>query len=145
MTETIKVLSVRQPWAYLICAGFKNIENRTWKTDYRGRLYIHAGKSFDWNALNYLEWNHLIPYEYYRLVHIYFGIKDRRIVRHQEDFGAIIGSVDLTGCIQNSRSIWAQSGLFHWELHDPLELSPIPLKGQLGIFEVKYEILQVNP
>jgi len=26
-----KAISVRQPWAYLICAGIKDIENRTWK------------------------------------------------------------------------------------------------------------------
>ena len=136
----IKVISIRQPWAWLICSGFKNIENRSWRTNYRGRLYIHAGKSFDWDALDYLD--QYLPYEYYRLVHIYFGIRERRIVRHQEEFGAIVGYADLTDCIQNSRSIWAQRGLFHWELHDPLELAPIPLKGQLGIFEVDRGILE---
>lgn len=40
--ETKKCLSVRNPWGYLICAGLKDVENRTWKTDYRGELYIHA-------------------------------------------------------------------------------------------------------
>ena len=49
----IKVLSVRQPWAWLICAGFKDVENRSWKTSYQGRLYIHAGKSFDWDAIGF--------------------------------------------------------------------------------------------
>ena len=24
-------ISVKQPWAYLLCAGAKDIENRTWK------------------------------------------------------------------------------------------------------------------
>jgi hypothetical protein len=37
-----KVLSVQQPYATLICAGVKKVENRTWKTDYRGKLLIHA-------------------------------------------------------------------------------------------------------
>ena len=36
------VLSVKQPYATLICAGIKTVENRTWKTDYRGKLLIHA-------------------------------------------------------------------------------------------------------
>lgn len=27
----MKVLSVKQPWAYLLCSGIKDIENRTWK------------------------------------------------------------------------------------------------------------------
>jgi hypothetical protein len=37
-----KTLSVKQPYAAFICAGVKTVENRTWKTDYRGRLLIHA-------------------------------------------------------------------------------------------------------
>jgi len=37
-----KVLSIRQPYASLICYGIKKAENRTWKTDYRGKLLIHA-------------------------------------------------------------------------------------------------------
>jgi hypothetical protein len=45
---TYKTLSVKQPYATLICAGVKTVENRTWKTDYRGRLLIHA--SGDHNA-----------------------------------------------------------------------------------------------
>jgi len=136
----IKVLSIRQPWAWLICSGYKDIENRSWRTNYRGQLYIHAGKSFDWDALDYLKGYFLN--EYYVSVCVYFGIKGRMNIRHHEDFGAIVGSVNLTDCIQNSRSIWAQRGLFHWELHDPLELAPIPLKGQLGIFEVDRGILE---
>ena len=42
----MKVLSVKQPWAYLICSGIKDIENRTWKCPqkYIGqRVLIHAG------------------------------------------------------------------------------------------------------
>ncbi|MDR2553726.1 MAG: ASCH domain-containing protein [Treponema sp.] len=44
----MKVLSVRQPYAALICAGVKKVENRTWTTAYRGRLLIHAsGKALE--------------------------------------------------------------------------------------------------
>ena len=42
--KTITVLSVRQPWAWLLCENLKDVENRNWKTNYRGTLYIHAGK-----------------------------------------------------------------------------------------------------
>jgi hypothetical protein len=50
-----KVLSVQQPYATLICAGVKTVENRTWKTDYRGKLLIHAsGASFAYPDFNYL-------------------------------------------------------------------------------------------
>ena len=39
----MKVLSVQQPWASLICAGIKDVENRTWKAaKVPGRILIHA-------------------------------------------------------------------------------------------------------
>lgn len=34
-----------QPWATLVVMGLKTIETRTWATDYRGPLFIHASKS----------------------------------------------------------------------------------------------------
>lgn len=40
----MKVLSLWQPWATLIAAGSKHIETRSWSTNYRGRLAIHAAK-----------------------------------------------------------------------------------------------------
>ncbi len=27
----MKALSIKQPWAWLICAGYKDIENRSWR------------------------------------------------------------------------------------------------------------------
>ena len=39
-----KALTIKQPYASLIVEGIKDIENRTWKTNYRGRILIHAGK-----------------------------------------------------------------------------------------------------
>lgn len=39
-----RALTVSQPFAWLIAAGYKPIENRTWPTRYRGPVYIHAGR-----------------------------------------------------------------------------------------------------
>ncbi len=39
------ILSIRQPWAWLIVNGYKDIENRTWSTRFRGKVLIHAGKN----------------------------------------------------------------------------------------------------
>jgi len=45
----MKVLSVKQPFAAMLCAGLKDVENRTWTTDFRGRLLIHAsGDAYAW-------------------------------------------------------------------------------------------------
>ena len=38
----MKVLSIIEPWATLIKEKKKVIETRSWKTSYRGELYIHA-------------------------------------------------------------------------------------------------------
>jgi hypothetical protein len=52
--EAMKTLSVKQPYATLICAGIKRVENRTWTTDYRGRFLIHASGNhnsfYEYNA-----------------------------------------------------------------------------------------------
>ena len=41
----MKVLSIKEPYASLIKEKVKLIETRSWKTKYRGCLYIHASKS----------------------------------------------------------------------------------------------------
>lgn len=41
---SVPALSVRQPWAWWLFHG-KNVENRSWRTEYRGLLLIHASKA----------------------------------------------------------------------------------------------------
>ena len=43
----MKVITVKQPYASLIAEGYKEYEFRTWKSSYRGELYIHAGLGVD--------------------------------------------------------------------------------------------------
>ena len=38
----MKVLSIKEPFASLIKNEIKHIETRSWKTNYRGEIYIHA-------------------------------------------------------------------------------------------------------
>lgn len=47
----MKVLTIKQPYASLIAFGIKRYEFRTWKTNYRGDILIHAGKSMDEPAM----------------------------------------------------------------------------------------------
>ena len=42
----VKVLTVKQPWASLIVHGIKDIENRSWKTNFRGRVLIWQLENF---------------------------------------------------------------------------------------------------
>ena len=47
----MKVITIKEPWATLIADGHKHYEFRTWKTNYRGKILIHAGKSIDKKAM----------------------------------------------------------------------------------------------
>src|SRR2546427_534687 len=44
--DRVKALTLTAPWAHLIAAGAKRIETRSWRTDYRGQLAIHAAVGF---------------------------------------------------------------------------------------------------
>ena len=55
----MKVISLKQPFASLIAEGYKEYEFRTWKTSYRGEIYIHAGLSIDKEAMKRFEYLNL--------------------------------------------------------------------------------------
>lgn len=47
----MKILTIKQPWASLIANNIKLYEFRTWKTNYRGPVLIHAGATIDKDAM----------------------------------------------------------------------------------------------
>ena len=47
----MKVITIKQPWATLIAEGIKKYEFRSWKTNYRGDILIHAGAGIDASAM----------------------------------------------------------------------------------------------
>ena len=49
----VKALSVSRPWASMFALG-KDVENRSWGTAHRGLLVIHAAKSFDVAAKDFV-------------------------------------------------------------------------------------------
>ncbi len=145
--KTITVLSVRQPWAWLICEGLKDVENRNWKTNYRGTLYIHAGKLFDWDALVWQSYS-MDKYTAVQKFRRHFGInfdKSRfRITEHEDEFGAIVGRVDLIDC-GRSQSVWAQQDVkYHWTVRHGQHIVPIPMRGQLGLFRIQNPGIEVE-
>ena len=109
----MKCLSIQQPWAGLIVAGIKDIENRTWATRYRGPLLVHAGKTL---SSEYARYKHLIPASLRRC-------------------GGILGQVELAECVQEHASRWFL-GPFGFVLRSPRTIHFRPLRGKLGLFEV---------
>ncbi|BBL75475.1 DUF488 family protein [Methylomagnum ishizawai] len=120
-----KCLSIRQPWAWAILHGGKDIENRSWKTDYRGPVLIHAAKT-------------LTQAEYTGAC-LDIGIMAPRldVPRHEDlERGGIVGAARIVDCVDRSESPWFGGG-FGFVLADPRPLPFLPLTGRLGLFEVR--------
>jgi len=123
----MKVIVIRQPWAWLIVNGFKDIENRSWATHYRGPLLIQASARRPTKR----EMEDFREYA-----------QQRRVKLPEEfDLGAIVGWVQLDDCVRESRSRWFQ-GPVGWVLSQPKKLPSIPLKGRLGLFDPPRQILK---
>ena len=136
-------LSVKQPWAYLLCTGIKNIENRTWKLPEKfigKRVLIHASgkpamRGFYGVPFPDEFWNNLSDKGKDKLA----GDIDVR--------SAIIGSVRFVDCVINHESIWAEKcdplysdktggiieATYNWVVADPILFDKpiLNIKGKL--------------
>ena len=129
-TETgrpMKALSIRQPWAWLIANGHKNIENRDWRylPKIRGPIAIHAAKGCTRD-------------EYEDAVHFARTI-DRSIVvppLKELERGGIVATCNFSGCVTESIDPWfvGRVGLI---LEDVEPVAFMECKGQLGFFDVE--------
>lgn len=128
----MKVLSLTEPCATLIKEKKKMIETRSWKTSYRGELYIHASAT-------------KIPKEWR---------EDKEFMALVEDiplnYGYIICKCNLVDCIKMTNEYVEkikkenyqeyicgkyQEGRYAWILEDIEILDyPIKVKGHLGIW-----------
>lgn len=95
----MKALSIKQPWASLIAHGIKDIENRTWRTHFRGKIYIHASGVPSGRITQLLTELQL---------DVCFEETDFRFLDTTLIKSAIIGEVDIIDCIINHESIWAE-------------------------------------
>lgn len=136
----MKTLSIRQPWATAICCGLKDVENRTWSTDYRGRVLIHTGVSkFSEKKLQ------MLP------PHLFAEICTAQmcgLMPELEDlpYGAIIGYATLVECTEEvTGSMWEDDACVRWVFEDAyLFDEPIMnVKGQLNLYETP-EITEEN-
>jgi hypothetical protein len=122
----MKALTVRQPWASLILFGGKDIENREWRTDLRGRIAIHS-------SARMAQADMVAACDFLRQRASRFSAEKFQ----QEEFplGAILGTVELVDCVQASKSAWFV-GRFGLVLRDPRPLVvPVFCKGALGFWD----------
>lgn len=127
----MKVISLTEPFATLIKEKKKKIETRSWKTSYRGELYIHASST-------------RVPKEWKENKEL------MNLVQEELTFGKIICKCNLVDCIEMTEE-WIdklkkeqpeeyvcgiyEKGRYAWVLEkiEPLE-EPITVKGHLGIW-----------
>lgn len=123
----MKVLTIKEPWATLIIDGYKKYEFRSWKTNYRGKLLIHAGKSLE-----------KAQYEKF---------KDYNL---KCSCGEIIGEAILSDCIlvsddfdkklkQIDNIVYGNGGhvqKYAWKLENIVKYdNPIKINGKLGLWD----------
>jgi len=150
----MKAITLTQPWATLVAIGAKKIETRSWRTDYRGPLAIHAakGKYNDEYLLQKIE-------PFYSALHA-AGI----VSRLQMPLGGVVAVCELVGVIptahfRESSPVYRRTGpdgryyryeltkdemqfgdytpgRYAWLLADVQALAvPVPAKGALGLWE----------
>ena len=124
-TDTSYALTIRAPWAASIFLLGKDVENRFWRTKYRGRLFIHAGcrKNPKPSAIDAISV-------------IVGGERLAAAMTHELWLtrGAIIGSVQLVDYVKDGDSRWADQDAWHWLLADPQPMTPIPMPGRLMLW-----------
>ena len=114
----MKILSIRQPWAYLIANGHKDIENRTWPTRYRGPFLIHASLALDRD-----------------------GCRKNKLRPEDLDTGGIVGMAEIVDCVtaHPSKSF---KGPYGFVLRRPRPLPFVRWTGALGLREAPPRLLR---
>lgn len=124
------VLSLTQPWASaLFIPGLKSIETRSWKTSYRGRLYIHAAKGFPRAAREFAT-------EEAEAGRIPRTLPFASIIGHL-DLADVQRTDDLIAHVSATERRWGDyaPGRYGWlTCNATLLPAPIPAKGSLGLW-----------
>lgn len=125
----MRILTVRQPWAWAIIHGGKDVENRSRNIagSYRGPVAIHAAAT----TIAAFDGRHPDLWPFDLTKHVFgsiIGVVDLVDVHHDDGPGPYDGP---NGCCS---SPWHEDGVWHLVLANPRPLAePIPYRGALGL------------
>lgn len=120
---SLPALSVRQPYAWLIVNGIKDVENRSWQTHKRGLVLIHASMSHEFLNSEVAEKCE--------------ALAGRRIPTGY-DIGGIVGVAEIVDCVRKHPSKWKERGSWGWVLANARPLPFRECKGAVGFFYPKW-------
>lgn len=134
--EPMRALTVRQPWAWLIAAGLKDIENRDWKLPAAAigiEIALHASKAVDRGEV----------------ADVFADLRrTKRVPRPpritladlEAQAGCILGLVTFSGATEHSDSPWFV-GRYGWQIASVRQFAkPIPARGALGFWTLGAEL-----
>jgi len=113
----VKILSIRQPWAYLITQGSKDIENRSWSTKYRGPFLVHASLTVDREGCLKHRWDPA-----------------------KRESGGVVGIADIVDCVTEHPSKWFE-GPYGFVLKNRRALPFVKWRGGLGLRDAPKRLL----
>lgn len=124
-------ISIQQPYAGLVAAGLVDVHNRSWRTDYRGPILIHASRKVDACAA----------------MAVRCGYHPRSLIAapeiapfgHELEMraGGIVGVADLVDIVEHHPSPWFE-GPFGWVFANARPLPFLPHVGQVRPFTALY-------
>lgn len=136
----MKALTLTQPWATLVATGDKRFETRSWSTDYRGPLAIHAAKSLPEYARDFIDHTPAVVTMLRRAGYEYFDT--------DLPFGCVVATCQIVGCVSTDSSTFRMPpgkdrilgnfapGRFAWILEDVSRVDPpVPARGSLGLWD----------
>lgn len=131
----IPALSIRQPWAWLIIHGHKDIENRDWSTPFRGQLLVHAGLT--------------MTRDYYDQITEELGnagMLPASGFPSYEDLprGGLVGWNHIFDCVKQILLNWKQQGTFGFVLRDSRPVTLVTWRGRLQFFNVPEHVLEAH-
>lgn len=138
-----KALTVKNPWAWLIAQGIKDIENRTWRTNFRGRVLIHAAAQMDHR---HREMSLLFSREQWHELSV---PNSDKMISGTFPMSEILCSVEIVDCVMDHPSVWAESGkteegkqIWNWVLANPQpepNFAGLKIKGALSFWDFTQE------
>jgi hypothetical protein len=131
----MKALTLTEPWASLMMLGEKNVETRSWRTDYRGELAIHAAKNMPMAARGFC---------YHAQVKAAFerhGFGPTFLLGHILCIRGLVAIMPTTHCshLSEKERCFGDYGPRRWAwIFSPaikIISPPVPVKGALSLWE----------